>query len=516
MLLLHAFLTAVVTAVFPVASSQPSPSPSPRRFEKLPNGNACPSFMWTSCTRVGSLGGIADEWCTGGQYYWEAGERDWMRRGPCKANAKRSEHEARYGPIAQWDVSDATALSYVFTDQNEFTFNQSLSEWDVSRVTSMLQTFAWAKYFNGDVDRWDVSNVVIMQLMFSGATSFNRDISLWDVSNVNNAWRIFQYAQSFNVDLSCWDVSKVSTWDDMFFGARSFDQELCGTHWVNPNRWPKPDNMFVGSNGSIGIEACVAACSGLAPKADDGSGPNPSPKAASSGSSSPSPGVGSNSRGVPSPSSRPESILSIPSQPTESIDSPLLYNIGLVVSGFLGGITLICIVAFVLTLKKNHSKKEENPTTSIHTTGKQGKQGKKSLHRAQSRKYGQDGRVNSHISRNVVEIAEVYAGQKKKIIAVQRGEAAQRVRDRLMHRKGLMSANTLRRKRSLKKQTAVVRVNTTPAEKTDLEAIAATSYRVQVEANRYASRHAEKTKLRKVKSDHRLQERLAARNEYVR
>ena len=167
-----------------------------------------------------------------------------------------------------------------------------------------------------------------MQTLFSGATSFNRDISLWDVSNVNNAWQIFRSAQSFNVDLSCWEISKVSNWGGMFFGARSFDQELCGTHWVNPNRWPKPDNMFVGSNGSIGIEACVAACSGLAPKADDGSGPNPSPKAASSGSSSPSPGVGSNSRGVPSPSSRPESILSIPSQPTESIDSPLLYNIG--------------------------------------------------------------------------------------------------------------------------------------------------------------------------------------------
>ena len=84
-----------------------------------------------------------------------------------------------------------------------------------------------------------------------------------------------------------------------------------------------------------------------------------------------------------------------------------------------------------------------------------------------------------------------------------------------MQRKGLMSANTLRRKRSVKKQTAVVHMNTIPARRTDQEALAV-SHRVQVEANRYASRHAEKTKLRKVKSDHRLQERLAARNKYVR
>ena len=123
-------------------------------------------------------------------------------------------------------------------------------------------TFA-VQYFNGDVDRWDVSKVKIMQSLFSAATSFNRDISHWDVSNVGNMFMMFQYATSFDRDLSCWDVSKVYGWDRVFFHASSFDQELCGTHWVN-SKAPRSDDMFVGSNGSIAIEACVTACSGSA------------------------------------------------------------------------------------------------------------------------------------------------------------------------------------------------------------------------------------------------------------
>ena len=124
-----------------------------------------------------------------GAYYFPPLEQTILHRGPCKANAKRSEHEARYGPIAQWDVSDVTDLNFVLREPGaNFRFNQNLSGWDVSRVTAMMQTFASAAYFNGDVDRWDVSNVVKMQSLFSGATSFNRDITRWDVSNVWNMY----------------------------------------------------------------------------------------------------------------------------------------------------------------------------------------------------------------------------------------------------------------------------------------------------------------------------------------
>ena len=45
--------------------------------------------------------------------------------------------------------------------------------------------------FNQDISSWDVSSVTSMEGMFAGATSFNQNISSWDVSNVTNMDRCF-------------------------------------------------------------------------------------------------------------------------------------------------------------------------------------------------------------------------------------------------------------------------------------------------------------------------------------
>jgi hypothetical protein len=142
--------------------------------------------------------------------------------------------------------------------------------------------------------------------------------------------------------------------------------------------------------------------------------------------------------------------------------------------------------------------------TQASAKAKKGKKGYR-INRVQSRQFGQNGRLDSHISRNVVEIAEAYADQKKKVLAAQREDATQHHRDRLMERKRLMSANTMRRKRSVRQQPAVVHINT-------MDDV----HRVQIEAHRYSARHAEKTKVRLEKSNSRLQDRLAARNQNVR
>ncbi|GAH63683.1 unnamed protein product [marine sediment metagenome] len=49
-------------------------------------------------------------------------------------------------------------------------FNQDISNWDVSTVTSMYQMFRSAVSFNQDIGSWEVSSVSDMTLMFSGVT----------------------------------------------------------------------------------------------------------------------------------------------------------------------------------------------------------------------------------------------------------------------------------------------------------------------------------------------------------
>ena len=52
--------------------------------------------------------------------------------------------------------------------------------------------------------------------MFSECESFNQDISNWDVSNVTNMRAMFSYCKSFNQDISSWDVSKVKNTNNVF------------------------------------------------------------------------------------------------------------------------------------------------------------------------------------------------------------------------------------------------------------------------------------------------------------
>ena len=73
--------------------------------------------------------------------------------------------------------------------------------------------------FNQDISEWDVSNVTDMWHMFEGAAAFNQDISEWNTSKVINMSCMFQSAPAFNQPIGGWNVSKVIYMDGMFEGA---------------------------------------------------------------------------------------------------------------------------------------------------------------------------------------------------------------------------------------------------------------------------------------------------------
>src|SRR5690606_25944513 len=143
--------------------------------------------------------------------------------------------------------------------KNTANFNQDLSSWDVSHISSFQEMFENAVAFNGKLDNWkpgsqhpdgaslknkcegrkscnqdlsswDESYVSSFQEMFENAVAFNGKLDNWkpgsqhpDGASLNN---MFKGTQSFNQDLSSWDVSYVSSFQEMFENAVAFNGKL--------------------------------------------------------------------------------------------------------------------------------------------------------------------------------------------------------------------------------------------------------------------------------------------------
>jgi len=89
-----------------------------------------------------------------------------------------------YGyPMNSWCIGNVTSLRYLFSVKP--TFNEDISGWDTSRVTSMEGTFSGASLFSGNqIGSWNVSSVTNMKEAFLAASSFDENLSQWDVSSV--------------------------------------------------------------------------------------------------------------------------------------------------------------------------------------------------------------------------------------------------------------------------------------------------------------------------------------------
>ena len=56
----------------------------------------------------------------------------------------------KYGVPNEWDVSNITNMSHMFSDSK---FNGNISEWNVSNVTNMRSMF-YHSQFTGDISEW--------------------------------------------------------------------------------------------------------------------------------------------------------------------------------------------------------------------------------------------------------------------------------------------------------------------------------------------------------------------------
>ncbi|NDF37207.1 MAG: BspA family leucine-rich repeat surface protein, partial [Euryarchaeota archaeon] len=146
--------------------------------------------------------------------------------------------------ISSWDVSNIPAMVNLFNNASQF--NQNIGGWDVDSVTNMQGLFYGASSFDQPIGNWDVSSVTNMVNMFRGADGFDQDIGMWDVSSATNMKNMFAQATAFNQDISSWEVRNATNMDKMFNGAALFSQDL--SNWCVPSFASAPANFSTGSS----------------------------------------------------------------------------------------------------------------------------------------------------------------------------------------------------------------------------------------------------------------------------
>ena len=102
----------------------------------------------------------------------------WLKRAAQEFDVDPAATIARYGPIADWDVSAISNMAGVF--YNSTNFNADISSWDTSSVTDMTGMFAAARAFNQPLS-FDTSRVTAMMAMFQ-VSLFHTLLAYWPIT----------------------------------------------------------------------------------------------------------------------------------------------------------------------------------------------------------------------------------------------------------------------------------------------------------------------------------------------
>ena len=154
-----------------------------------------------------------------GQYNYDIDNIDRMAVGAYSfydsiaAEATMTNANIAYSMPVAGDMGVLGGVIYTVVDLS--TLNTMISNGDdvTKVVTSLITDMSFmfdGSSFNQDISSWDTSNVTTMDYMFGENTTFNQPIGAWNVSNVTNITQMFRLAGSFNQDLSNWDVTNVT------------------------------------------------------------------------------------------------------------------------------------------------------------------------------------------------------------------------------------------------------------------------------------------------------------------
>jgi surface protein len=211
-----------------------------------------------------------DDWDVGrvtnfnGMFYTDTGYATSFNNGDAANASWDIPSETGIG-MRDWNIganlsgTDTIDMSAMFgttriNEQNDH-FNQDLSNWDVSRVTTFASMFQYCTVFTGDgaeellpanngttppnetltsgLSNWKIgdanNNPIIMTSMFNRARAFNEPLNSWETEpgstmayvTLTNA--MFLDARSFNQPLDDWNVGRVTNFNQMFYAAAIFN-----------------------------------------------------------------------------------------------------------------------------------------------------------------------------------------------------------------------------------------------------------------------------------------------------
>ena len=149
--------------------------------------------------------------------------------------------EATYGHISTWKTGGVTDMSELFCGSSSlceyynsaaFNFNDDISAWDTSGVTTMRLMFYYTFVFNQDISGWAVDKVTSMEYTFFHAEAFNQDLGDWAVQSVTSMYYMFEWAVAFDQDLG-WCVDGGVDLDYAFDGSTQCASTSCGVTQVD-------------------------------------------------------------------------------------------------------------------------------------------------------------------------------------------------------------------------------------------------------------------------------------------
>ena len=125
--------------------------------------------------------------------------------------------------ISNWNLDKVINMSYMFYDCKSITSLPDISKWNTKNASDMRGIFCNCSLLKTlpDISTWSTDNVTNMSGLFQHCSNLENlpDISKWGVGNVTNMGGMFDHCTSLETlpDISKWDMKNVNHINYMFY-----------------------------------------------------------------------------------------------------------------------------------------------------------------------------------------------------------------------------------------------------------------------------------------------------------